>query len=496
MLSRQMSEMPWRGEDLGFGIGVRPELVADLMAPDSGFDFLEAITEDFLGVDAERRRVLDDLAERYPIVLHGLSLSIGGVDPLDMDYLAGLRNLADGIGACWVSDHLCWTGVDGVQTQELLPVLRTEESLAHVIARVLAAQEALGRPVVLENAAAYLGFDESTMPEPEFLGRLVEATGCGLLLDVNNVHVSASNIGFDPMRYVDALPASAVAQIHLAGSRDMGTFLLDTHDECVSAPVWEIYRHSCRRFGPVSTSLEWDTGLPSTAVLREELGRAAELRARAGVRSQRPPPVHAAPSVRPPYAEGLARSQRAFQAAVLDGVEQQAMPLDDGEAGLRRLSPAEGIAVYGSAYRARHVDILRSAHPVLGEMIGADLEDLALDYLASGAGRSEGLDQFVRLFAAWVADALRDRLGAGIVRDVLALETAIADLRRQGGGERRIELSSEPGYLRSLTIRAGLGLDWSGEPSGEIAIAHRDSVLYATFLGRGAAAAARSDGGA
>ncbi|GIE91288.1 hypothetical protein Are01nite_77680 [Actinoplanes regularis] len=495
MLDSLMTEKLGDGDDLGFGVGLRPELVDELLAPDSGFDFLEAITEDYLTPDEQRRDVLDRLAERYPIVLHGLSLSIGGVDPLDLAYLRGLRELADGIGARWVSDHLCWTGVDGVRTHELLPLPRTRESLAHVTSRVLAAQDVLGRPLVLENAAAYLGFDESTMPEPEFLGLLVEATGCRLLLDVNNVHVSASNLGFDPTAYLDALPAGAVVQIHLAGSRDMGAFLLDTHDDRVSAPVWELYEHACRRLGPVSTSFEWDSGVPSLALLREELRTAAELRARVGPRPPRPP----SPAVAPPIRAGadarrLADRQRALQLAILDGTAQQAVP--GGETVLRPLSHGEGIAVYGSAYRARHLDLLRTAYPVLGELIGDDLDDLALDYLASAAGRGGDLDEFVSGFAGWVTGAFRDRPGAAAVRDVLTLETALAELGGRSSGEARFTCLGAPGHLRSLAIRAGVLSGWTGEPGAEVALVRRDSRVSATFLGREPASADPSDGGA
>ncbi|WP_460850015.1 MNIO family bufferin maturase, partial [Phytohabitans suffuscus] len=280
---------PEPSRDLGFGIGVRPAMFARLLADSSGFDFFEAVTEDFLGAGGERGDLLRELAARSPVVLHGLSMSIGGSDPLDVGYLSQLRDLADGVGARWVSDHLCWTGVDGVRTHELLPLPLTESSLAHVGSRVLAAQDVLGRSLVLENVSAYLGFDGSTMPEPEFLGRLVERTGCRLLLDVNNVHVSARNLGFDPMGYLAALPAGAVAQIHLAGSRDMGGYLLDSHDDRVSQPVWDLYREACRRAGPVSTSLEWDTRLPEIEVLREELAKAAAIRARAALAPARPP---------------------------------------------------------------------------------------------------------------------------------------------------------------------------------------------------------------
>ena len=428
--------------DLGFGIGVRPALLAELLQPGSGFDFLEIISEDFLG--SERRRVLDELSARYPIVMHGLSMSIAGSDALDLGYLRALRELADSVGARWVSDHLCWTGAGGAQTHELLPVPLTEPSLKHVSSRVSAAQDVLGRSLVLENPSAYLAFDESTMPEPEFFGRLIEQTGCRLLLDVNNVYVSGSNLGFDPAGYIDALPAGAVAQIHLAGSRNMGSYLIDSHDERVSQPVWDLYAHACRRFGPVSTSLEWDTRLPEPEVLREELGKAAML-----------------------------RSQSVLLAAILDGASQTGLPVQhEGEPRLRPLSRAEGISIYGAAYRARHVDSVRSAFPILGELIGSELDDLALGYLAARTGRS---------FGEWVSDAFSSHPWAGVVRDVVALETTLKDLRDRHGEQRILKLS-EPSYLHSLAIRAGVALRWSGSASENVTISSIGDELHAAFL--------------
>ncbi|HZD68263.1 MAG TPA: DUF692 family protein [Actinomycetes bacterium] len=508
---------PETGGDLGFGVGVRPALFAELLECDSGFDFFEVVTEDFLGVEGERRHVLHELAARSPIVMHGLSMSIAGSDALDIGYLSRLRELADDIGARWVSDHLCWTGVDGVHTHELLPVPYTESSLAYVSSRVLVAQDLLERSLVLENPSAYLTFEESTMSEPEFFGRLVEGTGCRLLLDVNNIYVSASNLGFDPMGYVDALPDGAVAQIHIAGNRNMGAYLIDSHDERVSQPVWDVYLHACRRLGPVSTSLEWDTQLPKLEVLREELGKAAELRSAAGLRPLPPPsmcaPPHDGPLTDVVADHGLARSQRALQAAILDGASQNAVPRKiDGELSLRPLSQVEGISIYGSAYRARHVDILRFAFPVLGELIGSELEDLALDYLAVRPVRTGSLERFTRLFAEWANDAFRLHRWAHVVRDVVALETTLMDLRLHTGTEGRVPLPassirfarhadvarmrfvanpclrimrlSEPSYIRSLSIRAGVALNWWGDASENVAILRRDFELHAIFLRR------------
>ena len=332
------------------------------------------------------------------------------------------------------------------------------------------------------------------MSEPEFFSRLVERTGCRILLDVNNVYVSASNLGFDPAQYVDALPEGAVAQMHIAGHRNMGAFLLDSHDERVSQPVWDIYLHACRRFGSVSTSLEWDTHLPPLEVLREELSRAAALRSAAGIQPRSSPTTVTAPhggrlpnDVRTD--DALAHSQRALQAAILDGAGQERLPRKDGgESGLRPLSRGEGIAVYGSAYRARHVDILRFAFPVLGELMGSELKDFALDHMAAHPGPTGDLEQLTRSFAEWMCDAFRLHHWADVVRGVVALDTTLMALRRCTGTEGRVNPClrilrlSEPSYVRNLSMRAGVAMDWSGDASEDVVIWRRGFQLHAVFL--------------
>ena len=239
-----------------------------------GVGWFEIISENFLDHAGWPAHVLEVVAAHRPVVMHGVSLSIGSTTPLDRDYVRKLRDLVERVGARWVSDHLCWTGVGGVTTHDLLPMPLTEESLAHTADRVRAVQDWLGRPLVLENPSSYLEFRASTMPEQEFLGRLAEGTGCGLLLDVNNVYVSATNHGFDAAAYIDALPADAIVQMHLAGCSDCGTHLIDTHDHPVPGPVWPLYARAQARVGGVSTLLEWDARIPNYPDLLAELGKA------------------------------------------------------------------------------------------------------------------------------------------------------------------------------------------------------------------------------
>ena len=276
----------------GDGVGLRDEHHAHLMrtpAADWGVDWFEIISENYLDHHGYGRHVLDHVAAHRPIVMHGVSLSIGSTAPLDFGYMAKLRELAASCDPLWISDHLCWTGVGGVNSHDLLPMPLTEQSLRHTADRVRAVQDFLGRPLILENPSTYLEFTATQMPECEFLARLAEATDCGLLLDVNNVHVSAYNHGFDAVAYIDAIPGRHVVQMHLAGPSDYGTHLIDTHDHPVPDDVWALYAHAWTRFGPVATLLEWDAAIPPFADLLAELAKAGMVRRQAAARER----VHA-----------------------------------------------------------------------------------------------------------------------------------------------------------------------------------------------------------
>jgi uncharacterized protein (UPF0276 family) len=269
-LRRPQSHWP----QLGFGAGLRVEHYDDVLSGAQGADWFEAISENYTDTGGRPLEVLDAVRRDYPVALHGVALSIGGTDPLDSAYLAGLKALVDRIEPAIVSDHLCWSSFEGRPLFDLLPLPMTEEALEHVIVRVQRVQDLLGRRILLENPSIYLDWETSRIPEPEFLAELAHRADCGLLLDVNNVYVSSVNLDFDPVAYLDAIPRERVGQIHLAGFTDMGSYLFDTHSRPVSEEVWTLYAHACARFGSVATMVEWDDDIPEWERLAAEIDRA------------------------------------------------------------------------------------------------------------------------------------------------------------------------------------------------------------------------------
>jgi uncharacterized protein (UPF0276 family) len=238
--------------------------------------WFEVLSENYMRTAGRPLDFLDQIAALYPVVMHGVSLSIGSTDPLDREYLSDLKALRERCKARWVSDHLCWTGVAGKNTHDLLPMPYTEEALAHVVARTRAVQDFLGAPLALENPSSYAEFADDSMPEWEFLGRLAEEADCALLLDVNNVYVSSRNHGFDPLTYLNALPFERVVQCHVAGHTDHGTHIIDSHIGPVIDPVWRLLGEAHRRAGGVSVLLEWDAEIPSFEETHAEALRARE----------------------------------------------------------------------------------------------------------------------------------------------------------------------------------------------------------------------------
>ena len=284
------SSDPGRRPWLGFGLGLRTQhFEALLQGPPAEVDWLEINSENFMVAGGKPRRYLEAFRERWPIVMHGVSLDIGGTDPLDEDYLRALARLAREVEPAWISDHLCWTGVGAINSHDLLPLPYDEDTLAHVAARVRQVQDRLGRPLVLENLSSYVRFADSTMSEWEFLAALVRTSGCRLLLDINNIVVSAKNHGFDAGRFLAGIPAEAVWQIHLAGHGDYGDYAIDTHDHAVPEAVWSLYEDAITRFGPTSSMIERDDHIPPLPELLDELGRVRRTHAQGLARRQAVP---------------------------------------------------------------------------------------------------------------------------------------------------------------------------------------------------------------
>lgn len=263
----------------GFGLGLRKQHYADFLDHRIAVDFLEVISENFMIDGGRPRRILRDIRARYPVALHGVSMSIGSADGLDRAYLTRLRALVDDVDPLFVSDHLSWSRIEGFNSHDLLPLPYTEEALDIVSANIDQAQDALGRAMLIENPSTYIDFAPADMTEWQFIDALCARTGCGLLLDVNNVFVSASNHGFDPIAWLDAVPHDRVRQIHLAGHSRGDHLLIDTHDQPVPASVWDLYTHVLPRLGPVATMIERDDAIPPLADLLGELGTARRIAA-------------------------------------------------------------------------------------------------------------------------------------------------------------------------------------------------------------------------
>jgi uncharacterized protein len=262
---------------LGFGLGLRHQHYDEILAGNPPIDWFEVISENYMLPGGQPLRVLDQICERYPVVMHGVSLSIASTAPPNFDYLQALKALARRVEPKWVSDHLCWTGVHGKNLHDLLPIPYTEEALDHVVSRVQLVQDFLGRAIVLENVSTYVQFNNSEMTEWEFLAELSRRSGCWLLFDVNNVYVSAFNHGYDPHTFLNGIPRDRVVQFHMAGHSHMGTHIVDTHDHPVCKDVWDLYAAALKRFGRVSTMIERDDNIPPLAELLVEVSRTREI---------------------------------------------------------------------------------------------------------------------------------------------------------------------------------------------------------------------------
>ncbi len=264
---------------LGFGLGLRTDHYQDIIEQHPPIDWFEILTENYLVPGGKPLYYLDQISEKYPIVMHGVSMSLGSIDPLDMDYMAQVKELSKRVKAHWLSDHLCWTGVHQKNMHDLLPLPYTEEALKHVVAKIKQAQDFLEQQILIENVSSYLTYSSSAMTEWDFIREITQQADCLLLLDVNNIYVSSFNHGFDAMDYLAGIPADRVQQIHLAGHTNNGDHIIDTHDHPVIDPVWELYAKTLNLFGKVSTMIERDDHIPPLSELILELEQAKHIAA-------------------------------------------------------------------------------------------------------------------------------------------------------------------------------------------------------------------------
>ncbi len=261
-------------QKLGFGLGLRPSHYEQILSSNPPVDWFEVITENYLVPGGKPHYYLNQICERYPVVMHGVSMSIGSTDPIDFDYLRQVKQLSERIKPKWISDHLCWTGIHGKNTHDLLPLPYTEESIQHIVGRIQEIQNFLGRQIVIENVSSYIEYQQSQMTEWEFISEITNQADCHILLDINNIYVSSVNHGFNPSTFLTNIPKNRVFQFHLAGHSNMGNYIIDTHDQDIIDPVWKLYADAIKHFGFVSTMIERDDNIPPLESLVTELNYA------------------------------------------------------------------------------------------------------------------------------------------------------------------------------------------------------------------------------
>lgn len=369
-----MSNFP----NLGFGLGLRVPHYTHIFEHQPKVDWFEIISENFMDTGGRPQRNLAKMREHYPIVMHGVAMSIGTVDPINSEYLKKLKTLADWVQPAWISDHLCWTGIAHKNSHDLLPVPYTEEALKHIVSRIKQVQDFLERPIALENPSTYLEFKTSHIAEAEFLAEMVKQSGCNLLLDVNNVYVSSYNHRLDPKAYIDTLPLEKVIQIHLSGHSNMGTHIIDTHDDHVVDEVWSLYKYVVHKAGRVpNTMVEWDDKIPEWDVLVAELEKAKT--AAKDAQNYAPLPNLAVKQQR--YVANivtpLQEAQTTMQNAIFLGAGMDSKP-DDWILAKAEFAPKDQLAVYVNAYRYRLYDVTAEDYPVLKFAMGDDALDMLL----------------------------------------------------------------------------------------------------------------------
>ena len=406
---------------LGFGLGLRTPHYNDFLSAPQPLDWLEIISDNFLVDGGKPLVMLERIRRDYPMAMHGVAMSIGAAEGVDVAYLRRVKALADRIEPLWVSDHLCWTGTPPQHLHDLYPLPYTDEAARHVIEQIRRAQDILQRRLVLENVSSYIDFKHNAASEWQFLAHIAEAADCLLLVDVNNIYVSSVNHGFDPMTYLHALPARRVQQMHLAGHSDNGGYIIDTHDHPVAQPVWELYAQACRLYGPVPTMIERDDDIPALGVLLDELAIARRMADEVALESLPGGPATSASPLADadapadtPQAPPLLQLQRSLASYILDRPATEAPPVSAWIRTPPGVDTAQRLGIYHNAYRAR-----------LAEVLAESFEKTCL-YMGSDA-----FEQDARAFAVSHPPAVRNlaHYGADFVAYLAALYPGNPELR-------------------------------------------------------------------
>jgi uncharacterized protein (UPF0276 family) len=411
--------------NLGFGLGLRAKHLPYIFEHQPLVDWFEIISENYMDTGGKPRRSLDRIAKNYPVVMHGVSLSIGTVDPLNSEYLQKLKRLANDLQPAWISDHLCWTGVAHKKSHDLLPVPYTEEALKHIVQRIREVQDILERPIALENPSTYLEFKASVMPEAVFIAHMAEESGCNLLLDVNNVYVTCYNHRLDPKLYLDTLPLDRIIQIHLSGHENQGTHIIDTHDDHVIDEVWNLYKYVVSKSGRIpNTMIEWDDKIPEFTILYSELERA---RAYAKEASDYTLPDLENTDTTYELDERLPLSfqQIRLQQAIMLGEKIDSRPSE----WIRNKKdfPAEKqLRVYVNAYRWRLFDVVVEDYPILKIYLGEErFNSLINDFISDMPPEHFNIARYAILLPTYQQN---HRTYDSFSSEICALETAISQL--------------------------------------------------------------------
>ena len=406
---------------LGFGLGLRPQHYPHIWRYKPKVDWFEIISENFMDTDGLPKRNLAKIKERYPIVMHGVAMSIGTVDPLNSEYLQKLKALIDWVNPAWISDHLCWTGVAHKNSHDLLPVPYTEEALKHIVSRIKQVQDFLGRPIALENPSTYLEFTTSHISESEFMAQMVKESGCNLLLDVNNVYVTCFNHRLDPQKYIDALPLDRVIQIHLSGHTNKGTHIIDTHDDHVVDEVWQIYKYVIHKAGRTpNTMVEWDGNIPSFPVLNAELKKAKRAAKNSTKFSLPKSEKKEAPYSN--FSTPLLDSQIKMQKAIFSGDKKNAASWIRSK---KDFAPQNQLGIYVDSYRWRLIDVVAEDYPVLKRYLGAEkFNQLINDFVDQNNSDHFNIGRFAIKLPKFLVQKKYDKFAI----ELCELETAIAQL--------------------------------------------------------------------